>query len=470
MTSPIQASSLLVQPVSVTRQMSAALPRLKAMAAAKGLRLHHLGAGYPHPEVSDPTAYIAQKTAYFEHLARQAGADEPEEALRSLLTGLYGYTDTLGPPATRQTFATIYGHDFGVDIDPDKLIPTMGATGAIALLCSLFERTGEHVAYIVDAPTYTGFLSRAVLYQKAHFYSVDMDDEGPDPDALRLQIKRARDNGHHVALYYTVPDGHNPGGISFSQPRRESIMRVIAEEGIFAVEDAPYTYISYESAETRPKPFIAIDPEHSAHLFTASKIGLPGPRVGFFYSDVKLAVSGGRQVPLRDLLLTEASGDILFHNPDALRGFEAYMMTDHFEPRESLWPIAAKKNAVYGENRRLLLDGLEQYLGELGDEFSWTRPGAGFFSVFRFLKKRIKTDQAFVERLIAEHGVVTIPMFGFYPRDAKERNPDSGLDELRLSFSYNEGIGQTRREQLEAAVRAFANAVRVECGLPALSR
>jgi len=52
---PIQAPLLQQQPVSVTRQMAAAFPRLTQMAAAKGLKLHHLGAGYPHPEVSDPS-------------------------------------------------------------------------------------------------------------------------------------------------------------------------------------------------------------------------------------------------------------------------------------------------------------------------------------------------------------------------------------------------------------------------------
>ena len=54
----ISAPHLRLQPVSVTRQMAAAFPGLKKLAEDKGLDLHHLGAGYPHPEVSDPTAYI----------------------------------------------------------------------------------------------------------------------------------------------------------------------------------------------------------------------------------------------------------------------------------------------------------------------------------------------------------------------------------------------------------------------------
>lgn len=468
MSEAVAAEMLRLQPVSVTRQMAAAFPRLKALADQRGLKLHHLGAGYPHPEVSDPTAYIAQKDAYFRHLAEQISPEAPEIALRKLLTGMYGYTDTLGPPEARAAFATIYGRDFGFEIDPDLLIPTMGATGGIALLCSAYERSGRPVAYIVDAPTYTGFVSRASLYNNARLYSVPMRDDGPEPEALRQRIRDAREDGYHVAFYYTVPDGHNPGGISFSQARREEILEVVRDEGIFVVEDAPYTYISYETAETRPAPFIAIDASHAVHLFTASKIGMPGPRVGFFYSQVELAVAGGSRAKLRDLVLTEASGDVLLHNPEALRAFEAYLMDDSFTLRHSLWPIAATKTAVYGENRQILLDGLDQFLGEFPEHFTWTRPGAGFFSVFTLLQSDIRATQEFVERLILEYGVVTIPMFGFYPADARERDPGVGLDQLRLSFSFNEGFGDTRRADQQQAVRAFADAMRAECGLPRL--
>ncbi len=213
---------------------------------------------------------------------------------------------------------------------------------------------------------------------------------------------------------------------------------------------------------------MAIDATHAVHLFTASKIGLPGPRVGFLYSEAQLEISGGQKVPLRDIILTEASGDTLFHNPEALRGFEAYLMDRDFQLRESLWPVADEKNAVYGENRKILLDGLDEYLGEFGDELGWTKPGAGFFSVLTFKKKQVRTDQDFAEKLIVEHGVVTIPMFGFFPEDARERDPNVGMDQLRLSFSFNEGIGETRRRDMEDAVHALSVAVRAECGLPPL--
>ncbi len=452
------------QPVSVTRQMSASLPNLRAIAAAKGLKIHHLGAGYPHPEVTDPRAFLAHKEAYFAHLRAREGINDPN-ALPEFLREAYSYTDTLGPRGPREAFAKVYGADWGIDIDPARLIPTVGATGGISLTCSLFERPGKPVAYITDAPTYAGFLARAMLNRQAAVFSVEMDSEGPIVERLREQIRAARSAGYFVPFYYSIPDGHNPAGFSFSDARRRAVVAVAEEEGILILEDAPYIYISYADAAARARPFITLAPERTIHLFTGSKIGLPGPRVGFIYSAATLDIEGARGVPVTDLLLTEASGDILFQNPEALRGFEALLHDDAMQLRRTLWDVAESKLAIYRENRAIVLDGLERGLGDHPQLFRWTHPEAGFFSVFTFLSPKVRTDPAFITRLVSEYGVVAIPMQDFYPIDSRQRNPGAGLDQLRLSFCFSESVGAQRVADLREAVTAFCRAARIESGL-----
>ncbi|AFU97444.1 pyridoxal phosphate-dependent aminotransferase [Simiduia agarivorans] len=452
----MKAPHLVAQPVSVTRKMAAALPKLAKLAAEKGLQLHHLGAGYPHPEVTDPTDYIARSKAWFDHLAQ-------DTSLRDVMRPLYGYTDTLGPRIARERFAEVYGRDFNASIDPDSCIPTIGSTGGINLLCSLFERAGEKIGYITDAPTYAGFLARAGLCQQARIYSVDMDAEGPDPAQLRAQIHRARAEGRFVPFYYTVPDGHNPGGISFSNARRRAILEVLRDEDVLVVEDAPYNYISFDAPEDRPHIFYSLAPEQTVHLFTASKVGLPGPRIGFAFTQARITLKDGSNKALTDLLLTEASSQTLLHNPEALMAFAAFLGDDSFATRASLWPMAEQKIALYRENRDLLLSTLKQRLGDHPDLFQWTEPGAGFFSVFTLNHPSLHCDTAFTERLVADYGVVTIPTFSFYPDDARARNPMAGLNQLRLSFCFSEGEGAARRQQLLDASNAFASALRQEC-------
>lgn len=460
----LNASKVRRQPVSVTRRMAAALPGLRDLAKRKGLKIHHLGAGYPHPEVTDPRGFLEHQAVYFQHLEQREGLNDPAE-LPEHLRESFSYTDTLGPVTTRVAFARVYGRDWGVTLDPDRLIPTVGATGGISLMCSLFERAGAPVAYITDAPTYAGFVARASLCQHARIFSVEMDDEGPVLERLRAQIRRARDQGFEVPFYYTVPDGHNPAGFSFSAGRREAVVQVAREEGLLILEDAPYLYINYAGAGDRAAPFVALAPDQTVHLFTGSKIGFPGPRVGFLYSDATLRISGGETVSLRDLALTEASADILFQNPGALRGFEALLHDADCAERRSLWPVAEQKLAVYRENRRIMLDGLQAGLGDRPDLFHWTEPGAGFFTVFTFASGNVRTDDDFVSALVAEHGVVVIPMYDFYPADARQRDPDAGYDQLRLSFCFSESRGEQRRRDLTEAVAAFCRAARQAEGL-----
>ncbi len=462
--SDLKAPLLTLQPVSVTRKMAASLPGLRKLAQSKGLKIHHLGAGYPHPEVTDPRDFLSHQAAYFEHLKISEGLNDTA-TVPEYLRESFSYTDTLGPISTRTAFANVYGRDWGVDIDPGQLLPTVGATGGINLICSLFERPGKPVAYISDAPTYAGFTARVGLCQHARIFSVEMDVEGAIPELFRQQIRCAREQGYFVPFYYSVPDGHNPAGFSFSQNRRKELLAIAKQEGILIVEDAPYVYINFSAAKDRPQPFFAMAPEQTVHLFTGSKIGFPGPRVGFLYSQAQLSIANNEEVSLSEMALTEASSDMLFQNPAALRGFEAMLHDENFAEIDSMWSLAEKKLVVYRENRQIMLDTLQARLGQHKDLFSWTIPEAGFFTVFTFHHPDVCTDDEFIHNLVAQYGLVVIPMYDFYPADAKQRNPRAGLNQLRLSFCFSEGVGEQRRKDMTEAVDAFCVAVKRICGI-----
>lgn len=289
-----------------------------------------------------------------------------------------------------------------------------------------------------------------------------MDKEGADPDALRDQIRKARTDGKLVPFYYTVPDGHNPAGFSFSATRKQELLRVAEEENILIAEDAPYLYINYDSDRKANRPFFSINPERSVHLFTGSKIGLPGPRVGFVYSEATVSVDNERDVSLTELLLSESSSAILFHNPLSLLTFEALLRNDDGTTRASLWPLAEEKLQVYRENREIVLGGLEEGLGDYRDHFDWTRPEAGFFSAFTLKQSDVRVDDTFTNGLVEKYGVVVVPMYGFYPDDFLERSPNAGFDQLRLSFCFTESTGEKRRHDLREAVTAFCHAMKME--------
>ena len=72
----LKAAEIRLQPVSVTRKMAASLPGLRAQAEEQGLRIHHLGAGYPHPEVTDPTSFLEATNRWFAHMRDVDGVND----------------------------------------------------------------------------------------------------------------------------------------------------------------------------------------------------------------------------------------------------------------------------------------------------------------------------------------------------------------------------------------------------------
>jgi DNA-binding transcriptional MocR family regulator len=450
--------------VSVTRKMSASLPGLRKLAQDKGLKIHHLGAGYPHPEVTDPREFLEHEAAYLAHLTELEGVNDPS-VLPENLREAFSYGDTLGPLSTRQVFARVYGNDWNLELKPECLIPTVGATGGISLICSVFENAGLPLAYLTDAPTYAGFMARAGLCQQAKIYSVEMDAEGPIPSMFEQQIRAARAAGRFVPFYYTVPDGHNPAGFSFSAKRRLEILAICRREGILIVEDAPYLYINFAAPEDRQQSFVSLDPQQTVHLFTGSKIGFPGPRVAYLYSEASIQIDNGEQASLAELALLQASADILFPNPAAYLGFEALLHEADFSERRSLWPVAEEKLVVYRENREIMLQGFEANLGAYPNLFHWTVPMAGFFSVFTFVAGTVRTDDEFIRQMVTDYGLVVIPMYDFYPPDARIRNPSAGFNQLRISFCFSESAGEQRRKDLREAVETFCRAVKKLAGV-----
>ena len=179
-----------------------------------------------------------------------------------------------------------------------------------------------------------------------------------------------------------------------------------------------------------------------------------------------LEIEAGETVDLSTLALTESSSDLLFQNPAALRGFEALLHKERedggYSVRESMWELAEAKLTVYRDNRSILLQTLEERLCGYKDYFDWTTPDGGFFSVFTFRRNdssaSVVTDDSLIEHLVSEHGIVVIPMYDFYPEDARLRNPGAGMNQLRLSFCFSESAGEVRRRDMKEAVEAFCDA------------
>lgn len=91
-----------------------------------------------------------------------------------------------------------------------------------------------------------------------------------------MSLKRA---GRRVKLLYTVPNHHNPGGVTLSAERRPQIVEIARRFGVLILEDDPYGLLGFDGD---PLPALhSLDPDGVIYLGSFSKTFAPGFRVGW---------------------------------------------------------------------------------------------------------------------------------------------------------------------------------------------
>jgi len=66
------------------------------------------------------------------------------------------------------------------------------------------------------------------------------------PDALRAALAAAESVGRRVKFLYTIPNFHNPAGITLAVRRRAEILDICARHGVLVLEDNPYGLLGFD--------------------------------------------------------------------------------------------------------------------------------------------------------------------------------------------------------------------------------
>ena len=106
-----------------------------------------------------------------------------------------------------------------------------------------------------------------------------MDDDGLIPEALEEALIDCRANGDRVKFLYTVPNFHNPAGVTLSEPRREAIIALAEKYDLLVIEDNPYGLLGFEREPMRA--LRARNSQRVIYLGSFSKTFSPGLRVGW---------------------------------------------------------------------------------------------------------------------------------------------------------------------------------------------
>jgi DNA-binding transcriptional MocR family regulator len=161
----------------------------------------------------------------------------------------------------------------GLNLVPDDLCITLGATEAVALALLAVCTAGDTV--VVEAPTFFGLLRQLrELGLKALPIPVHAN-EGIDLDALALALAKTR-----VSALLLIPNFHNPVGFAMPERNKRELVRIAASRNLPIIEDDLYGDMAHQG--TRPHALKAFDPSGIViHCSSYSKSVAPGYRVGY---------------------------------------------------------------------------------------------------------------------------------------------------------------------------------------------
>jgi aspartate/methionine/tyrosine aminotransferase len=346
-----------------------AISRLAHQLSAQGRSIIHMEFG--QPSTGAPAAAIAA-------------------AHQILDNDAMGYWES---PALKARIAAHYGEAYGVDVDPEQIILTCGASPAFVLALSCLFAPGARVA--LARPGYVAYRN---TLKALHLTPVEL----PCGEAERFQV-----TAEAIERLEPAPDGliiaspANPTGTIIAADEMARIAAICARRGIALVSDEIYHGLSY----TGPAESILQHAPDALVVNSFSKyFSMAGWRLGWLV------------VPLSLIEAARARMGNLFLTPPSLAQHAGLIA---FDCREELEGHVQ----TYARNRQLLLE----VLPELG--LRRIAPPDGAFYIYADVSHLTDDSMAFCRALLLDTGVATAPGIDF--------DPVGGHGFMRFSFAVS---------------------------------
>ncbi|MEL6570325.1 MAG: aminotransferase class I/II-fold pyridoxal phosphate-dependent enzyme [Pseudomonadota bacterium] len=322
----------------------------------------------------------------------QPGTGAPAAAKAKLMAEMdqpLGYTVGLGLPELRARIADHYRAWYGVDLDPDRVVVTSGASGAFLLAFSGLFDNDARVG--LGAPCYPSYrqILKAVGLQAVDVPTTLADRFQPQPHQVAA----------HALDGLIVASPANPTGTMLRKEELAALSAACIEQGAAFVSDEIYHGIGYDR-----RAVSALEVTDDVYVINSfSKyFSMTGWRVGWMV------------VPQDHVRLIERLAQNMFIcAPHAAQRLALHAMdcTDELEAN----------CAVYTANRDLMIAGLK----EAG--FTKFAPPDGAFYVYVDVSDFTDDALVFSKKILADAGVAVTPGADF--------DPTYGAGWLRFSYA-----------------------------------
>ncbi|WP_028659974.1 PLP-dependent aminotransferase family protein [Nocardioides insulae] len=313
----------------------------------------------------------------------------------------------------------------GIEADAADVVVTVGSQQAVDLVTRIFCDPGDVV--LCEAPSYVGALGVFRSYQ-ADVVHVEMDSDGLIPEMLEQAITATKAAGRTIKFLYTIPNFHNPAGITLSAERRPRILEICRREGILILEDDPYGLLGFDSEP--PRALRADSPDGVIYLGSFSKTFAPGFRVGWALAPASV----------REKLVLAQESATLCPPQFSQMAISAYLSNHDWEGQ-----IKAFRE-MYRERRDAMIGALDDLMPAA---CQWNVPTGGFY-VWLTLPPGINA-KAMLPRAVTAR-VAYVPGTAFFA-------DGYGTSSMRLSFCY------PTPENIREGVRRLAGVIEAEMEL-----
>jgi 2-aminoadipate transaminase len=220
-----------------------------------------LAGGLPYMAAFPPDVLVELTTAVAEDACAEALQYGPTEGLLEARTSICRLLLAEGVPAV-----------------PEHVLVTTGGQQVLELMCRVFVDPDDVV--IAEGPTYPGMVPTLMAHQ-ADVRQIDTDADGMRIDLLEDELARLDREGRVPKLIYTIPNFHNPAGVTMSEDRRRRLVEISAARNLVVLEDNPYGRLRFEGDSLPTLAELDEGRGHVVYLGTFSKILAPGLRLGY---------------------------------------------------------------------------------------------------------------------------------------------------------------------------------------------
>lgn len=317
-----------------------------------------LGGGYPNPR----TFAFREFVITFKSGKRSVISDNN-----------MGVASQYGPTAAhRQLGSTLlqwHEHKDGITLNPDQFIVLNGSQEGLFIASYLFLESTDSV--VLAEPAYPGATAAIASYCRS-FNTVPLDAEGMVTNAVENLLRTLADRNERLPKFiYSVPSGHNPGGVTLSLERRHHLLAIARRFDLLILEDDPYQLVQLEKEPLLPTlQVLEGTPERVIRLDSFSKVFAPGLRIGY--------ASGPEEI-MREFILFKQCANL--HTSMLVQELlKAYLDAHGFDSfREEI----ERNCSLYRENRDAMLEAAREFLPE---DISYNVPKHGMFMWFELPK------------------------------------------------------------------------------------